>query len=1255
MASLQIPLAIWKDRMTFNVRCCLAQEKEGYLFLGLDSGRIARLRLDGTTGNNITDDGHTSTVDAKSTSPPPPSKSGVDFLLVGHAHPVVTLLASTITSDQETSVPVLLSLDRHGEVAQWSISDGRCLLDNVAALEGGPGLTGGEKITAVGMNPSPNGAFLFIYGHASVVNVLRSSTLETVQSIALPADCWVASVATVGTGAQVTVILSPPASSRQRLWKLLFDETNGRITSGPSPLLFSPLSISDAWPISVEFSCGLKSGAFLADQHSCWFGSFLEDGKMAVHLVRFDPCAEIIRLIPSAGASNEGQPSSDTVCIILSNGTAVIHNMEGQMQAKLSLPPIQPHYYHEIVPWQEARGWALLQILPQSFTLYSLATGSLILDRTLMPIKLDDITCSALQRIPPTNVHHGHPHPQHPEPDRYALLHGYTNGTIQMCASLGDGLLSFSGVLHDRRLLPHVHRQAICCLSTDLQLPGLLASGDMAGMVVLYDTVADVHLATWCHHFDPIIAILRIASQDKTHIIMTIDEAGRCSLGDINMDSRKCSLRGFLGSRHCPIRNVRWAGTAPDATDSGDLRVALTFRDDRLQLWNITSGVCERECSAMLPGLEETLQPLTTIHWMTGAGMATNAAAHLVPIIPDTSSASPSAAAAAAAAVTPRSTMMVILGSCLSWRPTSCHDPIQMLLLDVRRLLERIKSVLSNSAAELVREQIRDVLSLVISILLPWGLDADLDGTAHRLGFGRPRRDLLVGMLGANGNVAFPSPLLMAHQSPWSLSSTMSATLYLAISAIFELPLDFGEEWDRLRMTFASRIMDVYVDRSERGHHVNGENRSGNGGTTASFVAIPVAALPSFAFGSKYWHDLSEELRHASRLMIVQTLARLDQTVLQSIAHYWTALLPSNEAVGERRMNRAAIILGILAVHQPEILDSTTCRLVADSLMGLLMDEKRNLFRAAAIELIGRAFPIWERHVKALAVFRLLLGWLASMSQIDESGGSVAQLVVPFESAATLDTLDAVRETLLKLAAAAPAAIIPDWLSHDFVHARTLIERWTTISLLSDLIRQRVTIVKPYIPLVAETACRLVEGSSSGASVASGSTTTFGTSKHRLIAIATPLVMDMLRAYPTVAYHRETFRMAAAADNRLLLFELRGSSGARNLEGHTQPITAVSFHPEGRLLLSYSAGEATLRWWSVPGGLSGFLAGGIIKPTRTDVVEPALTEAFLTHQRELPEDAIEEVRFDWSPLEERQVRIMIADSVISLVAIPNGL
>lgn len=1248
MASLQIPLAIWKDRMTFNVRCCLVQEREGYIFLGLDSGRIARLRLDGVSGNDI-DDKHGSTGDAKSKavfpSPPPLPNSGVDFLLIGHAHPVVTLLASTIASDQETSIPVLLSLDRHGEVSQWSIADGRCLLDNVAAIEGGPGPAGGEKILAVGMTLSPNGAFLFIYGHTPVVNVIRASTLETVQSIALLADCWVASVAMIGTGAQVMVILSPPASSHQRLWKLSFDETIGRITSSPSPLLFSPLSISDAWPITVELSCGLKSGVFLADQHSCWFGSFLEDGKMAIHLIRFDPRAEIVRLLPGSGRFNDDHPLGEHVLILLSNGTAVAYNTEGQAQVTLSLPSVPSHYHHEIVPWQGAGGWALLQVLPQSFTLSSLTTGSPLLDRALMPIRLDDITCSALQRLPSTNAHYGHSyshtHPQHADLDRHVLIHGYANGTIQICASLSDGLLSFSGVLHDRRLLPHIHHRPICCLSTELQLPGLLASGDMAGTVVLYDTMTDVHLVTWCHHFDPIIAIIRIASQDQTHIIMTIDEAGRCSLGEVNMSSRKCSLRGFLGSRNCPIRNVRWAGTPPDAIENGDLRVALTFCDDRLQLWNITSGVCERECSAILPGLEELLQPLSTIHWMTCAGMATNTAAHLVPI-----------ASLEASAAAPRSTMMAILGSCLSWRPTSCHDPLQILILDMRRLLERIKSVLSTSAAEPVREQIREVLSLVISILMPWGLDADLDGTAHRLGFGKPRRDLLLGMIGANGNVAFPSPLLMVRQSPWFLSSTMSATLYLAISAIFELPLDFGEEWDRLRMTFSSHIMDVCVDLSKKDQRDNDEDDSKDG--MRALVPAPIA-LPSFAFGSKYWHDLSEELRHASRLMIVQTLARLDKPVLQSIAHYWTALLPSNEAAGERRMNRAAIILGILAVHQPEILDLPTCRLVADSLMGLLMDEKRNLFRAAAIELIGRAFPIWEKHVKALAVFRLLLGWLASMSQIDESGGSVAQLVVPFESAATLDTLDAVRETLLKLAAAAPAAIIPEWLSHDFVHARTLIERWTTISLLSDLIRQRAFVVKPYLCLVAETACRLVEGSSSGPSSTSGSTTTFGTSKHRLLAIATPLVMDMLRAYPTVAYHRETLRLAAAADHRLLLFELRGSSGARSLEGHTQPITAVSFHPEGRLLLSYSAGEATLRWWSVPGGLSGFLTGGIIKPTRTDVVEPALTEAFLAHQRELSEDAIEEVRFDWAPLEERQVRILIADSVISLVTIPTSL
>jgi WD40 repeat protein len=139
-----------------------------------------------------------------------------------------------------------------------------------------------------------------------------------------------------------------------------------------------------------------------------------------------------------------------------------------------------------------------------------------------------------------------------------------------------------------------------------------------------------------------------------------------------------------------------------------------------------------------------------------------------------------------------------------------------------------------------------------------------------------------------------------------------------------------------------------------------------------------------------------------------------------------------------------------------------------------------------------------------------------------------------------------------------------------------------------------------------------------------------------------------MSSFPTVAYHRDTFRLAAADQNAIRLYDLRGSASVRAFEGHTQSVTALSFSRDGRFLLSYSWGEATLRWWQVPSGLIGFL-GGAVRPWHTEVVNPALTT---TLQQQMKEDEkIEMITFNWIATD---VQIAVSGTVVAVVKIPTN-
>lgn len=785
-----------------------------------------------------------------------------------------------------------------------------------------------------------------------------------------------------------------------------------------------------------------------------------------------------------------------------------------------------------------------------------------------------------------------------------SVIHGMSDGSIRIL-NLFDGFMVLNGLMEETVTMPPVHECAITCLLVAKlertrgggDMEKILFSADMSGTVVVWDLQRHVKLKVLRWHTAPICAIVPIASHQRC---VVIDVQGRASI----VNTLDWTFYGFLGMRLVPIQRVKY-------TLEGDLKIGLFYVDGKTQLWNVPRRTCEKEFTPS--NLDESIHSFPGSWEVPWAGQASSVTQFFADSHP-------------------------VLGSAFSWRPNvPLVEPLQVALLDVRKAIDNLRRVLTSDEATLqgrATEQLKSALLFIMSLLLPWDIDDEIDACAHRLGFSRRRRGVVLGMLGANGNISFPGPHDTGEE--WRLSGTMSAMLFLALSTIFELPIDLGDDWDRLRMAYYGRVLETGLHRQQ-------------------------VALPSFAFTSKYWHDLDEEIRHGSRLLIVQTLSKMDEGSIRRIVDHWSCLLPANESdSGGRKMNRAAVILGILAVHRPEFLSTDTRKMIAESLMRQLMDEKRNLFRSAAIELVGRAYHVWEGKIHALSVFKLLHSWLSNMSQIDEKS-SVAQLIVPFENASALDTLDAVRGTLLKLAAAAPAEIIPAWLGQASFPARNLTERWTSVSLLDDLVRQKPHVLKSYVSLAGEMICRLLEsggsvgggGSSSGGGGVVGSGT--GGSKQRMLAIVMPLILDLVQIYPTVAYHRDSFRMATTSppDLRIHLHDLRGSSFVRHFEGHTQPITALAFSPDGRMLVSYSMDEATLRWWHVPSGLISLLSGSV-RPFRTDVVDPALTEAARTLVEALGGEAAEgivEISIKWS--EEHSISIYAKDECVYVVAVPS--
>jgi WD40 repeat protein len=101
--------------------------------------------------------------------------------------------------------------------------------------------------------------------------------------------------------------------------------------------------------------------------------------------------------------------------------------------------------------------------------------------------------------------------------------------------------------------------------------------------------------------------------------------------------------------------------------------------------------------------------------------------------------------------------------------------------------------------------------------------------------------------------------------------------------------------------------------------------------------------------------------------------------------------------------------------------------------------------------------------------------------------------------------------------------------------------------------------------------------------------------RKTLLQASTSALYALAACYPQVSFNQATQRYAVGTANGpnsvIIVYDLRTATKWRVLEGHTGEVHAVSFHPKGLSLASYSATEnpPSVRVWSTGGG--GFLSG----------------------------------------------------------------
>lgn len=402
MAALQLPLVWWKTEPQLSISCVLPVAHLNAVMVGCTTGEV--YLLEETTLR-------------------------IKTAFCSHRSRIVGLNMARQKLDLPRGlIDVVLSIDEMGELAMWTVSDGRCLLYNTKVLEGEPTvfsmLTGGD--------------FCVVAGHASSLSILRVSTLEIIQAV--PVE-WVRTAVIVEDMLLVAFVAGG-------FVRFDVDGRSGRIRSQLRLETLGCLS-------SCAFLLRTEHGIVLADRQMCF--EMTNDLKSVRCVVRGD-CESIAAvqvcggsvLISSAAKTQElcfldGAVSrqaslvgrEESLVAVSTDGRVLVLWIEADDRVRLTrwdtaLSGSQPH---------------AVQISPQG------------------KVPKSDMTCAALLGL--------------------RLLSGHADGGVCVLENIAGAFFSSSS-----RCRLYAHRAPVCSLAVVCD-GSRLVSGDWEGRVCVWDLKTD--------------------------------------------------------------------------------------------------------------------------------------------------------------------------------------------------------------------------------------------------------------------------------------------------------------------------------------------------------------------------------------------------------------------------------------------------------------------------------------------------------------------------------------------------------------------------------------------------------------------------------------------------------------------------------------------------------------------------------------------------------------------------------------------
>ncbi|KAJ7119871.1 hypothetical protein C8R44DRAFT_878257 [Mycena epipterygia] len=524
-------------------------------------------------------------------------------------------------------------------------------------------------------------------------------------------------------------------------------------------------------------------------------------------------------------------------------------------------------------------------------------------------------------------------------------------------------------------------------------------------------------------------------------------------------------------------------------------------------------------------------------------------------------------------------------------------DCVSTLSLDLERFISE-----TTTTARLIssgRDQTRaiysalDQLRLILSTFLTPGLNSDMDALC------REKLGIPLSTVNAGFSSRGSSCLYSGNRSrdPWTISGDISAARALSITVILRALSLFDELAES-----ASAVVAFYA-------------------TSLAAVVGPLYQPPSLTYLARRWFDSSNELRQASRILFDASVARLTDEETNLVAEHWQHYLPCLQSTADRESPPAALALflcGHIAAEKYSLISSSALTDISKSIALYLHDEQ-SLYRVLAIDLCSRGFHIWQHYIDAMEILRALFT-LATSSRKEtitaQNAGPQARLAV------------------LQIASN-NTPLFMTTLALDILNPLGMEHRKSVMQIVAFLIRKRPLVLYPNLPRLMEAVVKSLDPNSTS-------------HREAVLDTATEILGHVVKTFPTVDFHMASQRLAVGtSEGAIVMYDLKTAIRLYVLEGHKKRITACTFSPDGRRLVTLSLEESVVLVWKVGSSFSSFFNPGAPPRQGHGGSEPFKTLSFNVGDEAnmTIAESLNLVRFEWPA--DRSVRLKIRESTLT--------